>query len=191
MSATIAARRSVARRQARSSASSDSGAGTTGTRTFRYSSASAGPITTGARTVSVSGSCTTAAVDDVDDEADREPAEARPARGGFCTTTTSHASAVASPPKSANSGQSTPRKRRFGRRGRRAPRRGACDAQRDHRRVRDREREHRAERVHRPEEVRLARQEHEHRDHAGEDDEREPRRLELRCSRRKTSGSWR
>ena len=44
----------------------------------------------------------------------------------------------------------------------------------------DREREHRAERVHRAEEGGLARQEDEDRDEPAEDDQRDPRRLELR-----------
>jgi len=52
--ATIDARRSVASRQATSIASSDGYPGATGTRMERYSSAAAGPMTTGARTVSVS-----------------------------------------------------------------------------------------------------------------------------------------
>ncbi len=34
---------------------------------------------------------------------------------GFCTTMTSHETPVATPPTSANTGQSTPRARRFGR----------------------------------------------------------------------------
>ena len=49
--ATIVARRSAARRQATSIASSDGYPAATGTRMLRYSSAIAGPISTGARTV--------------------------------------------------------------------------------------------------------------------------------------------
>src|SRR5207249_360254 len=53
-------------------------------------------------------------------------------------------------------------------------------AQLDDRRVRASEREHRAERVHRPEELRLARKQDEDRDEAAEDEQRKPRRLEAR-----------
>ena len=48
------------------------------------------------------------------------------------------------------------------------------------REVRDREREHRPERVHPADEVDVARQHEEDREDAGEDDQREPRRLEAR-----------
>ena len=56
---------------------------------------------------------------------------------------------------------------------------GADRAQPDHRDVRDREREHRAERVHRREEGRLARDDRQRRD-AGEDEDRDVGRLEAR-----------
>src|SRR6266545_2638561 len=56
----------------------------------------------------------------------------------------------------------------------------AAVTERDQRDVRDREREHRSERVHRPEEVDLPREQRQDRHEAGEDDERDPRRPELR-----------
>ena len=53
-------------------------------------------------------------------------------------------------------------------------------AERRHRHMGDREREHRAERVHPPQEVDLPREQEERRADSREDDEREPRRLQLR-----------
>ena len=84
---------------------------------------------------------------------------------------TSQRTPVPRPPTSANSGQSMPRKRRFGR-ARRRSRRPAADPERHHGRMRDREREHRAERVHRAEKVRLAGQDDRDRRESREDDER-------------------
>src|SRR5256714_2189232 len=56
LTAAILARRSAARRHAKSIASSDARPGFTGTRILRYSSAAPGPMMTGARSVTVTGS---------------------------------------------------------------------------------------------------------------------------------------
>ena len=72
--------RSVARRAASSTASRDSCPATTGTRIERYSSASAAPSGTGARDVTRSGHAQAAPVEQVEDEAGREPGKTRVAR---------------------------------------------------------------------------------------------------------------
>ena len=161
VSATIAPPRSAARRQARSTAASDSRRQTTGTSTFRYSSATRRPDhDRRAHRLHQRRMHDPAPVDRVHGEAGREPAEPGPARGRLLLD---HDEPRQRGPEPAEDGEQRPV---HAAQAQVRPRPedqllvAALVAQRHDRGVRDREREHRAERVHRPEEARLAGQEH-------------------------------
>ena len=115
-SATIVAPRSAASRAARSIASWPLGPATIGTRMLRYSSAIAGPSRSGARDGLAQRDPEPPPVDRVEDEPGREPAEPRvPRRRVLHDDDEPREPRCRAPPRTANSGQSTPRKRRFGR----------------------------------------------------------------------------
>ena len=171
----IPRRRRAASRAAVATASSENGSSSKATSTLWYSTSST-PSGSGVTTFTVcaSGRSLAAPVDVVDGDPEQHPARADDQRRRFSAITTIQAANVPRPPSTAVSGSSTPRKRKLS--GGFQPRfdvRVAL-AQSQHRDVRDREREHRAERVHRRQEVGLAR-EHRQRGDRGEDEDRDVR----------------
>ena len=122
----------------------------------------------------------TAPVGDVEEQPDRDPAEAGPARGRVLDDDDREGDAGRDPAEEREERPVDAAEAEVGTCAVEQLLLRRAQAQPDERGVRDRERERRPERVERADEVDVARQDHRDRRDPGEEDDREPRRLEAR-----------